>query len=210
VPLNRSVGLWHTDHEYRLSDAEKTMSDGVIVALIAAAVALVVAYVNSFLAESYRRFRDGSALAASLAGELAAYEPAWPMIVNMLNTMIKAVDDKERRAAFLRPFEKPRDFVYEDAVKKLGLLGTRLSEDVVFVYSNIGAFRIAMEIIARDEKDMSDEELKLRCIGCKEVMNRAVTRGTDLIQDLRTRANAPFTPEWPWAVWVAMFSSRFG
>lgn len=182
------------------------MPDGVIVALIAGAVAIAVAYVNSFLAESYRRFCDGSALAASLAGELAAYEPAWPMITNMLNAIVKAVDENERRATFLRPIERPRDFVYEDAVKKLGLLGTSLTENVVFVYSNINAFRIALEIIARDEKNMSDEELKLRCIACNEAMNRAATRGTVLIQDLRTRAGAPFAPEWPWAVWVALFS----
>jgi hypothetical protein len=48
------------------------MPDGVIVALIAGGVTLAVAYINSFLAESYRRFRDGSALAASLAGELGS------------------------------------------------------------------------------------------------------------------------------------------
>lgn len=182
------------------------MADGVIIAiaLIAGAVALTVAYVNSFLAESYRRFCDGSALAASLAGELAAYEPAWPIIVNMLETSISEIDSKARKPTFLRPIERPRDFVYEDAVKKLGLLGTHLSENVVFVYSNIGAFRIAMEIIARDEKEMNDEELRARYVACKEAMGRAVTRGIDLIRELRERANEPFAPEWPWGVWVAL------
>ncbi|RYX79941.1 hypothetical protein EON83_30650 [bacterium] len=185
---------------------EINMPDGVIVALIAGGVALAVAYVNSFLAESYRRFRDGSALAASLAGELAAYEPAWPTIVNMLDTIITAVDSNSRKTTYLRPIERPRDFVYEDAVKKLGLLGTHLSENVVFVYSNIGAFRIAMEIIARNEKEMSDEELKLRCIGCREAVTRAGAKGSVLIKDLRERANKPFVPEWPWAAWIALLS----
>ncbi|HJV25642.1 MAG TPA: hypothetical protein VJ673_08135 [Aromatoleum sp.] len=182
------------------------MPDGVIVAVIAGGVALAVAYVNSFLAESYRRFRDGSALAASLAGELAAYEPAWPPIVHVLDSIIAAIDANERKTTFLRPIERPRDLVYEDAVKKLGLLGTDLSENVVFVYSNIGAFRIAMEIIARNEKEMSDEELKLRCIACKDAMTRAVARGADLIGDLRERANKPFAPEWPWAAWIALLN----
>jgi hypothetical protein len=180
------------------------MAGGVIVALITGGIALAVAYVNSFLAESYRRFRDGSALAASLAGELAAYEPAWPIIVNALDVIINAIDSRARKPTFLRAMERPRDFVYEDAVKKLGLLGAHLSENVVFVYSNVGAFRVAMEIIARDEKDMTDEELRMRCIACKDALGRAVTRGTDLIRDLRKRANAPFVPEWPWAAWIAI------
>jgi len=182
------------------------MSDGVIVALIAGSVAICVAYLNSFLAESLRRFRDGSALAASLAGELAAYELALPMIVAMLNGIVSNIDSGQRKATFLRPFERPRDRVFEDVVGKLGLLGVLLSEDVVFVYSNIGAFRIAMEIIARDEKEMTDEELRLRCAACKEAVERAAARGADLIIKLRTRAHQPFVPEWPWAAWLALFS----
>jgi hypothetical protein len=182
------------------------MPEGVIVAFIAGIVAILVAYFNSFLAESYRRFRDGSALAASLAGELAAYEPAWPIIFNMLDGIVKSIDSHKRQPTYLRPFDRPRDFVYEDAVKKLGLLGTELSENLVFVYSNIGAFRVAMEVIARDEKEMTDDELRLRCIACKDAMSRAVSRGTDLILALRTRANAPFTPEWPWTAWLALMS----
>ena len=182
------------------------MSDVVIVALIAGTVAILVAYFNSFLAESYRRFRDGSALATSLAGELAAYEPAWPTIFTMLDEIIKSIDSQTRQASYSRTFERPKDLVYEDAVKKLGLLGTELSENIVFVYSNIGAFRVAMEIIARDGKEMTDHELKLRCVACKDAMNRVVLRGTDLIQSLRTRANSPFTPEWPWTAWMALLS----
>jgi hypothetical protein len=96
--------------------------------------------------------------------------------------------------------------VYEDAVAKLGLLGVDLSENVVFVYSNIGAFRAAMEVIARDEKEMTDEELRARCVACKDAMGRAVSRGIDLIRDLRRRANQPFAPEWPWAAWVALLT----
>ncbi len=183
------------------------MPDGVIIALIAGSVALFVAYVNSFLAESYRRFRDGSALAASLAGELAAYEPAWPMIVNTLDAIIESIDSKTEKQIYLRPIERPRDFVYEDAVKKLGLLGAKFSENVVFVYSNIGAFRAAMEIIARDEKDMPPDELRARCISCKGALDRARTRGANLVHDLQQRANARFVPEWPWEPWAEILDN---
>ena len=179
------------------------MSDGIIIALIAGSVALCVAYLNSFLAESFRRFRDGSTLAASLAGELAAYELAWPMIINMMDGIVKDIDSGRRNTKFLRPFEKPRDRVFEDVVGKLGLLGVSLAENIVFVYGNIAAFRVALEIIARDEKDMTDDELRARCIACKDVVLRAVDRGTDLVVTLRDRAHQPFVPEWPWSAWLA-------
>jgi len=180
------------------------MSDGVIVALIAGGVALAVAYVNSFVAESYRRFRDGSALAASLAGELAAYEAAWPVIAQMLDHMLASTNAQTRPATHLRPFDRPKDLVYETAVGKLGLLGALTAENVVFVYSNIAAFRVAMEVIARDEKEMSNEELRARCLACKAALDRAVTRGSDLLRTLRDRAAQPFVPEWPWAAWAAL------
>lgn len=181
------------------------MPDGVVVAIIAGSVALAVAYVNSFLAESFRRFRDGSALAASLAGELAAYEPAWPMLVLTLDTIINAIDSSTRQPTFLRPIERPRDLVFEDSVGKLGLLGAELSESVVYVYSNIRAFRVALEIIARDESDMTNIELRARCVLCKDALQRAVTRGNDLIKNLRYRSTQRFVPDWPWAAWIALF-----
>lgn len=186
------------------------MSDGIIVALIAGGIALCVAYLNSFLAESLRRYRDGSTVAASLAGELAAYELAWPMIINMMDRIISDIDLGKRNTKFLRPFERQRDRVFEDVVSKLGLLGVSFAENIVFVYGNIGAFRIAMEIIARDEKDMADEELRGRCVACKEAVLRAVERGTDLIVNLRARAHQPFVPEWPWSAWVAVLSRYIG
>jgi hypothetical protein len=55
----------------------------------------------------------------SVRQTLAAYEPAWPIIVNMLDSIIKAIESNQRKATFLRPIERPRDFVYEDAVKNL-------------------------------------------------------------------------------------------
>jgi hypothetical protein len=180
------------------------MADSVLIALIAGAVALAVAYVNSFVAESYRRFRDGSALAASLAGELAAYEPAWPIITKMLDSIIESVDAGARKPTYLRPFDRPNDLVFENAVGKLGLLGARSAENVVFVYSNLRAFRVALELICRYEKEMSNEELRFRCVACKEAIGRAVSRGTDLLQELRQRSSQAFVPEWPWAVWAGL------
>lgn len=176
----------------------------VIVAIIAGCVALVVAYVNTILAESYRRFRDGSALAASLAGELGAYETAWPTIKKMLDRLSAIADADPRPASLLRPFERPKDLVYESAIGKLGLLDSRTAEGVVFVYSNIGAFRLAFEIICRHESDMTGEELRARCASCIAALERAVSRGAELLPALRERANQPFVTNWPEAAWNAL------
>ena len=182
------------------------MADAVLVALIAGVVALSVAYINSFLAESYRRFRDGSTLAASLAGELASYEPAWPILSNALSFLLTSLDTGTRKHTMFRPFAQPRDLVFEDSVAKLGLLGTEIAENIVFVYSNIRAFRAALEVIMRDEKEMSDHELRARCVACQEALQRAGNRGEQLLVQLRARSTARFVPEWPWAAWLALFA----
>ena len=157
-----------------------SMSDGIWVATIAGLVAITVAYVNNFVAEGYRRFRDGSALAASLAGELGSYETAWPMLLEMLDSMISAVEAKQKDKLSFRMFERPTDLVFEDAVSKLGLLGAKAAENVVYVYSNIRAFRLALELIMKDGREMSEEEILRRCVSCKECLERALSRGPAL------------------------------
>ena len=182
------------------------MSDTLIVALIAGVVTLVVAFINTFVSESYKRFRDGTTVAASLAGELAAYEEAWPILSEMLNSVAGATEHEKPNLESLRPIERPKDVVYEKSIDKLGLLGAHAAEGVVYVYSNINAFRIALEIISRDHASMSREELKARCVACKAALDRAATRGEVLLGTLRARANAKFSPEWPWSHWLALFS----
>lgn len=180
----------------------------IAVALIAGVVALVVAYLNGILAESYKRFRDGSALAAGLAGELASYLPAWPLLKASLDSIVGAIESGQRRTVCLRPFERPRDLVFEESVSKLGLLGPALVEDVVFVYSNIRAFRMAFELITRSAAEMADDELRRRCIACNDALARAADRGQPLVASLRSRAMQAFTPEWPWTPWTAALSRR--
>jgi hypothetical protein len=182
------------------------MSETLSVALIAGFVTLVVAFINTFVSESYKRFRDGTTVAASLAGELAAYEEAWPLISDFLSSIVSATELEKPSLEALRPIERPKDVVYEKSIDKLGLLGAQTAEGVVYVYSNINAFRISFEIISRDHASMSKDELKSRCVACKAALDRATTRGEVLLGALRARASAKFSPEWPWAHWLALFS----
>lgn len=155
-------------------------------AIIAASGALIVAFVNSIIAEVYRRRQDRKALAAGIAGELASYEPALPMLRRILHAMIDAVEGGSRSAISFRPFEKPKDVFFEKAVDKLGLLGPKLVEDTVFVYSNLNAFRTSFALISAQFSEMSDEELKMRCTNCLEALDRAEQRGTCLVVALKS------------------------
>lgn len=182
------------------------MSETLIVALITGYVMLVVAVINALVSESYKRFRDGTTVAASLAGELASYEDAWPLLSDILNSIVSATELQKPSLEALRPIERPKDVVYEKSIDKLGLLGAQTAEGVVYVYSNINAFRIALEIISRDHASMSREELKSRCVACKAALDRAATRGEGLLRALRARANAKFLLELPLFHWLARFS----
>ena len=161
------------------------MSDTLSAAIIAASIALIIAFVNSIVAELFRRRKDRMALAASIAGELASYAPAWPLIRQMLLTTISAIEAGTRNAVSFRPFEKPRDFVFEKAVEKLGLLGPALVEDIVYVYGNLNAFRASFALICSHFSDMSDMELRARCTACLEALDRAGQKGAPLVSTLR-------------------------
>ena len=161
------------------------MSDTLAAAIIAASIALIIAFVNSIVAELFRRRKDRMALAASIAGELASYEPAWPLIRQGLRTTIDAIEAGSRSSVSFRPFEKPRDFVFEKAVERLGLLGPALVEDTVYVYGNLNAFRVSFALIGAHFSDMSDVELKARCIACLEALDRAAQKALPLVAALK-------------------------
>jgi hypothetical protein len=175
-----------------------TMAGSVLAAIIAVFGAVCLGYVNSFIAEDFRRFRDGSALAAGLAGELASYAPAIPILRDMLQSLVRAIDAGKRSEIRLRSFDRPVDLVFEQGVGKLGLLGSTTVESSVFVYGNLRAFRMALEIISKEHADMADAELRKRCVSCLESVERAVQRGETLLPELRSRAAQPFKPNWPW------------
>ena len=170
------------------------MTDSIVAALIAACVALSVAYLTQFIAENYRRFRDGSALAAGLAGELGSYQQPLPIIQAMLKQCLTLVETNRRDDMTLRVFDRPVDLFFDQAVAKLGLLGSSTVEDVVFVYSNLRAFRMAFELITKNYADMKDYELQSRLMACKGALDRAVVRGAELLPKLHARATQQFNP----------------
>ena len=117
------------------------MADSTLSALIAASVALIAVYCTQFLAESYRRFMDGSSLAAGIAGELSSHKEAIPHIRLTLRTVQEITEIGRQEEIMLRSFDKPVDRYFDQVVGKVGALGPHLAERIIYVYSNLHAFR---------------------------------------------------------------------
>lgn len=162
-------------------------------ALIAACVALIVAYTVNFVAEDFRRFRDGATVAAALAGELSSHALALPQIRVNLNRWIELAR-KEMRVSD-RLFDFPTDPVFDAYIDKLGLLDSQMVEDIVFVYQQIRFFRVGFRIIL-EHQEMPFDELIARCSVLLQTVDRANGRGELLLLNLKSRATERYGIKW--------------
>lgn len=172
-------------------------------AIITASGAIIAVLLTQFVAEAYRRFRDGSALAAGLAGELNSYKEAFPVMDAAFTQWGACTGGHENFP--LRPMEQPIDLYYSKIVEKIGLLGPDLVEDVVYVYSNLGAFRLALSMLTKHFKEMSLDEFKLRVGGSHTALKRARARGETLVPLLLARSHQTFAQ----AMWSALRKPKF-
>ncbi len=175
------------------------MAGTIAAAVIALLGALIVGYSTQFVAEDFKRFRDGSALAAGLAGELASYEFALPMLRSGLVQISGEISAGRRAAVVFRPIERPTDLYFEKVVEKLGLLGPHFVQQIVYVYSNLRAFRMALEMVSTKHAEMADLEVIQRLQLCLEALDRAENVGRPLVKNLHNRADASFSFRWPWS-----------
>jgi hypothetical protein len=163
------------------------MADPITAAVIAGIVALLVAIISNFGAESFKRHRDASALAGGLAGELAAYLPAFPLIRSRWGLLrMHAMETKQRLV--LPQFPIPSNPVYDSCVARLGSLGPKLAEDVAFVYSNILAFRQMMAFVAAEETSVEQQIGGI--FAALESLERANERAPTLVAELRQLARS--------------------
>ncbi|BAO89042.1 hypothetical protein [Caballeronia cordobensis] len=110
---------------------------------------VLVAVIANFIAEDFRRFRDGSALASAIAGELLSYGVA---IQDLAGKVVWLAEQAEAGTVIrVADIEMPRDPIYESAVQKIGLLGIDLPEKVALAYGRIRAFRALYMVIAGDK-----------------------------------------------------------
>jgi hypothetical protein len=171
------------------------MTDTTTPAWIAASGALAAVFLTQFLAENYRRFKDGSALAAGLCGELRSYEAAPEKLRQRLQGWIALSAEIEPSQLVFRNFERPKDAFFDESVGKLGLLGPDLVQRVVLVYSNLRAFRLALELLSSEYKSMESQEFSMRCSLALDALNRADAEGRALVPLLLKRSKRFFF--WP-------------
>lgn len=162
---------------------------GIVAALIGGFVATLVALLNGFVVESYKRHLEGSSVASGLAGELDSYSDAVPFLREILEgSMRNRIVAGQRGSLYFRPFDRPKDLFYESAVAKLGVLPVHLVANVVYVYGNIGAFRQAFTVLMNESKSMTDDELFVRIDAASRAIDRVMNRGPATLAELKIRA----------------------
>jgi len=169
--------------------------DSITPAIIAVSGVLIVGYISNFVSEDFRRFRDGSALAAALVGELSSHISAVPAIRQKIELQLKNLN-----RAVIRNFDPPDDPIFDNGVEKLGLLGSEMAEETAYVYQQIRAFRLAYSIIGKESGEMGDDELVARLTLCLEAITRAANRGEPLIKKLKERADKKFLQR----IWISL------
>ena len=127
--------------------------ENVAPAIIAFTSALLVGFGSHFVAEDYRRFRDGKAIAAALAGELDSVKSSLPELRTVLIQLRDFLD-------MLRPISFPEmpnqpSPIYEANAEKVGLLGVDLAGRVAFTYDQIRAFRTSFQLLSKHHTTMN-------------------------------------------------------
>jgi len=151
---------------------------------------LVAAFLTAIVAEDYRRFRDGSSLAAALAGEMQSYLEAFDMIVPLMTQMHAGFEAGQQ--SYMPPFKPPGDPVYDAGVERLGLLGPSLARDLAYTYQNLKAFRESFATITEHYANFNKGQMLASLDGSSTALHRAKTRGEQLIPLLNERAGAEY------------------
>ena len=155
-------------------------------------------FIVNFIAESYKRFKSGSVLAAGLAGELKSYLPAQSMLIGSMDTIISAhtPEGAEKLSlAFRGEFEMPKDRVYEANVASIGLLGAELAAATAEVYGRILGFRTAYRDLHNHYGEMNVHESRERARFIKGWLETCKDAGERLIPQLEKRAKASWFAE---------------
>lgn len=156
------------------------MTDPILVALIAGIVSLVVAGLSNFGAEAYRRRIERRALAAGLAGELAAFSSNYE---NSHKSLTNALASTRAGKRLPMPKIKADSSPYFEAnAGKLGSLGPRHVEDVVYVYMQMAGMRQLIDALHETQDAGVQAALISQALSN---MEKGMARGKTLIVELR-------------------------
>lgn len=147
-------------------------------------------FFNNFLAEDYKRFRDGQALAGAIAGELESHGEPIKNIKERLEAM--RLHLAAGNALTTPEWPIPPSPLFDQNAGKIGLLGASSAKDVAYVYENIRAFRHNYNMLTKNHSDMPLEWCSAIVIGCAAAITRAETRGLPLIETLKRQADESY------------------
>lgn len=165
-------------------------------AILTLVAAIAAAFIGSLVTEHYRRFREAQSIASAIAGELTGYQEASDLLLQNFAQM-KAIVANDKRLPF-KPFDPPKDVLYEALAEKIGLLGPPLARDVAYVYQRLYGFRVGFMILTRDHTLMSPSDVFVNLTMCEEAIKAAQSRGKSLIDALTTFASEDYTlPDFP-------------
>ncbi|MBR8271354.1 hypothetical protein KDW88_31680 [Burkholderia cenocepacia] len=160
------------------------------VALLGFLGVLAGGYVNNFLAEDYRRFRDSRALAGALAGELESHSEAIPLIKQSLETMLMGLARGEKLS--LPEWPIPASPLFDENASKIGLLGPESANGVAYVYENIRAFRQSFHLLSKHHSTMSSMWCQSIIVGSLAAIGRAENKGLPLVANLKKHAESRY------------------
>ncbi|HJR12553.1 MAG TPA: hypothetical protein VJ833_01485, partial [Rhodanobacteraceae bacterium] len=155
----------------------------------AAFTALMVFWLTHFVGEDYRRWRDGKALAAALAGEVESFVFAMKLAGKTAKALLEQLEKGEPLPPRHIP-EAPQS-VYAANLQRLGLLGASIGRDLPFAYHMVYAYRVSMTAFFEASRI---GEQKGALLVAQQMIANANDALPPLLVKLQTRARQAWRP----------------
>lgn len=159
-------------------------------ALIAFTSAILVGFTSHFVVEDYRRFRDGKAIAAALAGELSSITSSISLLKTGLITIKEALATEQPLS--LPEFPIQTSLMYEAIADKVGLLGVDLAGEVAFIYDQIRAFNVNFHWLSKHNEKMEMYWNRAVIDQLLAIIERNEERARTLIEMLSLKSNCGY------------------
>lgn len=159
-------------------------------AFIAFTAAVLVGFWSHFVVEDYRRFRDGQAIAAALAGELRSIMLSLPEVQISLTGMKGLLDNLQQISLPEMPDQSSP--IFEKSTEKVGLLGVELAGEVAFLYDQIRAFRTSFQLLSKHHAKMDPPWSSLLVGRCIQLIDTNGPKAKTLIEKLQEHSGISY------------------
>jgi hypothetical protein len=147
-------------------------------------------YFNNFLAEDYRRFRDGQALAGALVGELESHSAQIPRIKNNLEAM--EVQTRNSKALDMPEWPMPPSPIFDQNAGKIGSLGPETAKEVAYIYEHLRAWRQNFHMLTKHGFERGPVWSNEVIVGCLAIISRSENRAAQLVFALKSKAEESY------------------